>query len=319
MYLLAASHSGSTLTAMLLGAHDEMCTAGELKAIALGDVDRYRCSCGELLRQCGFWRAVTAEMATEGLTFDLADAGTDIRSGATPYVRRLLRPLHRGPLLERVRDAALSLSPAWRAALPRIQRRNAALAAAVCRVRRRPVIVDSSKIGLRLKYLLRNPGLDIKVIRMIRDGRAVALTYMDPARFADTRDPALRGGGMGGDRASERLAMEAAGHEWRRSYEEGTAVLQGLPPDRWTEARYEELCLDPQKTLRRLFSFIGVSPEGGTLDFRTREHHVIGNGMRLDQTQEIRLDERWRETLSPAELKAFDGVAGDLNRSLGYQ
>ena len=35
-YLLAASHSGSTLLAMLLGAHPEACTAGELKATNLG-------------------------------------------------------------------------------------------------------------------------------------------------------------------------------------------------------------------------------------------------------------------------------------------
>ena len=31
-YILAASHSGSTLLAMLLGAHRETCTVGELKA-----------------------------------------------------------------------------------------------------------------------------------------------------------------------------------------------------------------------------------------------------------------------------------------------
>jgi hypothetical protein len=318
VYLLAASHSGSTLLTMLLGAHREMCTAGELKAVSLGDVARYRCSCGALIRECVFWRAVTAAMEAQGYPFDVADAGTDIRTGATPYVRRLLRPLHRGAGWERLRDLALSLSPAWRRQLPRIQRRNAVLAATVCRVRGRSVIVDSSKIGLRLKYLLRTPGIDIKVIRMIRDGRAVALTYMDPAGFADTRNPALRGGGMGGDRADERLTMQAAAREWRRSYEEGTEVLKGLEPSRWTEARYEELCADPEKTLRRLFSFVGVDPDGGTLDFRSREHHVIGNGMRLDDTREIQLDERWRTTLGPSELADFEAVAGDLNRRLGY-
>jgi hypothetical protein len=41
------------------------------------------------------------------------------------------------------------------------------------------VLVDSSKVGIRLKYLLRIPEIDIRVIRVIRDGRAVALTYTD--------------------------------------------------------------------------------------------------------------------------------------------
>ncbi len=40
--------------------------------------------------------------------------------------------------------------------------------------------------------------------------------------------------------------------------------------------------------------------------------------MRMDSTSTIRLDERWRSHLTPADLKAFDDVAGDLNRSYGY-
>ena len=53
-YILAASHSGSTLLAMLLGSHPDVCTAGELKAASVGDVDAYRCSCGAPILQCGF-------------------------------------------------------------------------------------------------------------------------------------------------------------------------------------------------------------------------------------------------------------------------
>jgi len=62
------------------------------------------------------------------------------------------------------------------------------------------------------------------VIRLIRDGRAVALTYMDPAGFADAKDPSLRAGGMGGDRRREKLTMAQAAREWRRSNEEAEHV-----------------------------------------------------------------------------------------------
>jgi hypothetical protein len=44
----------------------------------------------------------------------------------------------------------------------------------------------------------------------------------------------------------------------------------------------------------------------------------VGNGMRLDTSSEIQLDERWREVLGPEELATFDQVAGDVNRRLGY-
>ena len=316
VYILAASHSGSTLLAQLLGSHPEISTVGELKATSLGDLERYRCSCGAFIRQCPFWALVRDRMRSHGIDFDITRAGTDIRTGATPYVQRLLRPLHRGPAFEAVRDLALALSPGWRAARPRIVARTAALAASICEVTGKRMVVDSSKIGLRLKYLLRTPALDIRVIRLIRDGRGVALAYVDPFSFADAKDPSLRGGGTGADRDAERLSMTDAAREWRRSNEEAEAVLSRLHPSRWTEARYEELCTKPRETLTRLFSFLGVADQ----DIDTRqERHVVGNGMRLDWQGDINLDERWRTELNPELLPAFAAAAGDLNRRYGYR
>jgi hypothetical protein len=146
----------------------------------------------------------------------------------------------------------------------------------------------------------------------------VALTYTDPARFADAGDPGLRGGGGGGDRAHERLSWRAAVREWRRSNEAADAILRGLHPERWIEVRYEDLCRSPGETLRRVLAFMGVDPAGLVLDFRRREHHVVGNGMRLDATSEIRLDERWKTALTAADLATFEADAGALRRRLGY-
>lgn len=317
-YILAASHSGSTLLAMLLGGHPDVCTVGELKATSLGDIDRYRCSCGTLIRQCPFWLGITADMAARGLDFDITDARTDIRGSANAYVRRLLQPLHRGPLLEAARDLALHASPAWRPHLTEVTSRNGALAASLAARTGAQVVVDSSKIGVRLKYLLRQKDLDVRVIRMIRDGRGVALTYVNPAEFADSRDATLRQGGMGGDRATERLSMEEAALEWRRSNEEADAVVAGLDPSRWTEVRYEELCARPLETLQRLCTVLGIDPSRATLGFRSRPHHIVGNGMRLDAVERIEYDERWRTALSAADLQTFDAVAGARNRALGY-
>lgn len=317
VYLLAASHSGSTLLAMLLGSHPEICTVGELKATALGNIDEYRCSCGQPIRACAFWTGITASMAARGFNFDLAQTGTDLRHGASDRARRLLKPLHRGPWLEAIRDLALRLTPEWTAHLARVDAVNAALVAAIQERAQAAVIVDSSKIGIRLKYLLRNPAFEVKVIRLVRDGRAVALTYVDPERFADARDPRLRGGGSGATRAGERKPIAQAAREWRRSNEEAHAILAGLDPARWLEVRYEAVCRDPAATLDRICRFIGV-PNLVARDFRSVEQHVIGNGMRLDTTSEIRLDDAWRNTLTAADLAAFDAVAGDLNRRLGY-
>ena len=318
-YLLAASHSGSTLLTMLLGAQPGACTVGELKATSLGDPDQYRCSCQQPIRQCGFWEKVSAAMAERGCpAFDITRAGTSIFEGGSAYVRRLLAPLYRGPMVESVRDLALSLSPAWRKHLRESQRRNLALIESLLSVTEARVVVDSSKVALRLKYLLRIPSLDVRVVRVIRDGRAVSLTYMDDWTFADAADPAHRGGGSGTRRTPPRRSMADAANEWKRSNEASDCLVARLPRSQWMEVRYEDLCADPESTLRRLAIFLGLNPDRVVLDFRSREQHVIGNGMRMDATSEIRLDERWKSHLSANDLRVFDQVAGDLNRKYGY-
>lgn len=318
-YLLAASHSGSTLLAMVLGAQPGACSAGELKATSLGDPRTYRCSCRKLIHECEFWQRVAAEMARRGFPgFDITNAATNILDAPGGYARRLLAPLHRGPALEFARDLGLALSPSWHRYRRETDRRNTALVESLIAVTGAQIVIDSSKQALRLKYLLRNPDLDVRVIRTIRDGRAVSLTYTDEWNFADASDPTLRAGGTGSRKPPVRRNMAEAANEWKRSQEAAECLLAGLPRDRWTEVRYEELCGDPDATIRRLSAFLGLDPAQVVFDFRSRQQHVIGNGMRFDTTSAIRLDERWRTHLSPDDLATFDRVAGDLNRRYGY-
>lgn len=319
VYILAASHSGSTLLSMLLGSHPEICTVGELKATSLGDTERYLCSCRRKIKECPFWTGIRNDMARHGISFDITNAGTDIKSGASPYILRLLAPLHRNLFLEKIRDFALNLSATWRTQLPKIQDINTQLMKCVLAHTGKKVIVDSSKIGIRLKYLLWNSSLDIKIIRLTRDGRGVALTYMDPAQFADASDPGLRGGGTGEGWEKMRLSVVKAAHEWRRSNEEAEAILRGIDPSRWIDVKYETICADRDNTLHRLFTFLGVDPAEKITDFRSVEHHIIGNGMRLDSTSEIQFDERWKSALSASDLKIFESIAGKMNKQLGYE
>ncbi len=318
-YILAASHSGSTLLAMLLASHPEACTTGELKATSLGDPERYRCACGAPIRRCEFWNAIAASMRERGHAFDITRADTHITAGTTAYERRLLRPLVRRGLAERARDAALHLSPDWRGRLRRFQSVNEALVRSVCERTGARAIVDSSKVGIRLKYLLRNPNLDVRVVRLIRDGRAVALTYTDPDNYADARAAHLRGGGTGGSHADERLTLQEAAHEWRRSNEEADAILSTVAPSAYTTIAYEDLCTNTNAVLAKVWSFLDLAPVALTPGWRMRNPHVIGNGMRFDTTEEVRLDERWKSALDAKALAVFDAEAGALNRMLGYR
>ncbi len=316
-YLNAASHSGSTLLAMLLNSNARMTTIGELKLCNLGDLKGYRCSCRELIADCSFWSELGQEMSTESDSFDLANAGTDLSAVSSRYAKRLLKPLHRGIVTEKVRDLLLSLSPAWRCGITDWANRNRRLIAAVAGISNSQVVVDSSKVGVRLKYLLRAPDMNVKVIRLVRDGRAVALTYMREGEFADASDPELRGGGTG-KRKHRGLSMAAAAEEWRRSNEEASVIQRSLPPEQHMQIRYEDLCADVGSALGDIAQFLNVPADDGYLQFKDVEHHVVGNGMRLDGSSEVVLDERWRSVLTEDDLAEFDRVAGSVNRSLGY-
>jgi hypothetical protein len=317
IYLAAASHSGSTMTAMLLGAHPDLCSVGELKAVHLGDKKRYLCSCKTLVSQCAFWQGVSEKMAQRGQDFSISAAGMDIRSGATPYILKLLKPLVRAPSMEFLRDFLLSLSPTWRKQLPILQKRNADYVSAIAEQTGVEAVIDSSKIGIRLKYLLKNKDLDIKVIWVVRDGRGVSLAYKNPSEYADAKDPALRGGGAGKTQEQGR-GVETGAYEWIRCNQETEAVLATMDKEKWMQVHYEDICNDTEQTLDSIFEFIGVDPTKKRLDFKTVAHHVVGNGMRLDDSEVIQLDDRWKEQLSETDLKCFYDVAGEYHKKLSY-
>jgi hypothetical protein len=112
--------------------------------------------------------------------------------------------------------------------------------------------------------------------------------------------------------------MAEAAREWRRSNEAADCLIKTLPPGQWMRVSYEEGCQNPREALMRICLFLGLGPARINLDFRSRQQHVIGNGMRMDSASEIRADERWRSVLSGDDLSVFNDVAGTLNRQLGY-
>ena len=321
VYILAASHSGSTLLSMLLGSHPQIANAGELKLSAIGNLDTYRCSCGNLILNCEFWDKVKKGMEARGFDFDLSCAGTDYRYIESAYVKRLLSSMHRGLWAEKLRDTALYLSPTWREQLPRVHKRNAALISTIAEIKNAKIVTDSSKIGLRLKYLLKNPDLNVKIVRLIRDGRAVALTYMDTKVYADSSNPSLRAGGSGEDSKNndKNVTIDQASREWKRCNEEAKSILQNIDKNQYFEVNYENLCENTDNILDSIFNFLDLDPDKRAKNFRSVEQHVVGNGMRLDTSSEVKLDERWKSVLTKEQLRIFDEIAGTMNHSLGYK
>jgi hypothetical protein len=296
-FLMAHSFSGSTLLSFLLGAHPEIATVGEM-FIAQGiDPETYVCSCGQRIGECPFWRRISMEMAARGIPYDVRRNEASFSTNGVGRVSHLLLSAEpRGPVLETARSAALALIPGAKRELDRRLRINEALAEVVTGLRGARAFVDASKRPGRLLHLRRIPSLDIRVIHMVRDGRAVTRSTM---------------------RNLGRNAEEGA-RSWLGAARDAERLHQRFSADRWLTLRYEDLCLDPQATLDRISSFIGVTPGGSVPDFRSVDHHIIGNRMRLSHTSEISLDERWRTDMPAEQIRTVERIAGPTLERYGY-
>lgn len=295
LYIASPSYSGSTLLTFLLNAHPAIGTIGELK---WGEIDlaNYQCSCGALLRECSFWKAVARKMRARDLPFDLQRPSTEFRVRDNHLADRIARARIRGKPFETLRAGALAALPACRRAWPRIAAVNRGLIDIILELQNATVFVDASKDPVRLRHLLDTGDYHLSVIQLVRDGRGVINSGM---RHAETT-----------------AAFETA--EWHRTHREIDRLAERIGRDNSHRLRYEDLCAAPAESMERIYRFAGLPPVNWTANYRSTAHHILGNSMRLRDTTALRLDEKWRTMLSQADLATFERNAGQLNRSYGY-
>lgn len=296
-YILSPSYSGSTLLTFLLGTHPQIATIGELKATARGDMDTYQCSCGARMLDCPFWLRVRQELSRRGVDLDLHDFGTHFVFQDGGLGDKVLRSTYRGGAIEHVRRAALHTVPTWQRRFRGIVERNRALIETIMALQGGDLFLDDSKDAVRLRYLLDSGLWNVKVIRLIRDGRGSTTSYM----------------------RIHKLSLPEAAREWRHVQEECERIAVELPASGLLTVGYEKLCRDVEGTLARIFRFLGVDPKAATSDFLSVEHHVLGHAMRLRTNGQVQLNEKWRSTWTAQDLAAFDRVAGEMNRRYGYE
>ncbi len=296
VYITSPSYSGSTLLTLLMGAHPDIGTIGEFKMRAMGDVEKYECSCGELIRRCAFWQQVQAGMGERGEPFDIARPEVDFGMPDKGFSDRVMRAGVRGPLFEFAREAYFRGRPACQERIDHVLRRNEILVDVLAEIFGCDVIVDGSKDPIRLAYLRQSDAFDLRVIHLVRDGRGVSNSF----------------------RRHENLSIDEGGAEFVRGHRQADRVAAQLPRNRMMTLIYEDLCVAPAERMKDVYEFVGVDPDRAPTDFSEYRHHLLGNSMRLLKLSEIRVDSKWKRELSEEDLNAFERVAGEVNRNYGY-
>jgi hypothetical protein len=273
------ARSGSTVMDILLGTAAGFCSAGELRFIwRRGFLEDQSCACGAAFSRCPFWDRV----------FDLGFGGraaVDV-DAVLRWNTRVDRWWRIPQLLARRSTGIARDLDAYRTTMRRLYTGIAAASGS-------RVIVDSSKDASH-GYVLRalGPTIDLRVVHLVRDGRAVAYSLCERRKF----DPAS-GRVIGG----HSHLHAAAGWSATNLLVEGLRVASDRP---YLRVRYEACASEPERVLRRIVAFAGGDPRSVTLNTSSfqlgADHHTVaGNPMRFERGEvPIRPDEVWRTQMS---------------------
>lgn len=303
-YTLGSARNGSTLMVRMLFAHPQIATISHQNGLARRqDRESYLCSCGKPVGECEFYTELFRRMKQRGVRFDLHHWTCVYWMEEDWYNRRHERLNRfallslRSNLLEGIRDVLLSPWPARRRAIRRAHRANVALVQSALEIYGRKVWVDGTNWPIRLRYLLKNPELDLRVIHLVRDPRGICASH----------------------HRTEGQPWDAAAREWVQANKNCLRMLRLVPKDRQMMIRHETLCDQPVETVDRLVVFLGLEPRGA-YDFAAGGHHLLGNAMRMRslRPEDIRKDERWKQEIPPEHLPTIAQIAGPLARQLGY-
>ncbi len=300
VYLGGFGRSGSTLVERVLGAVPGWVNVGELVDLArsVAPADEL-CGCGVAFSACPLWTEV-GEVAFGGWTPEVLDRLTRLQ-------RAVARQRHLPGLL-RGRATSGPLTE-FRADYARIYR-------AVAEVSGAQVIVDASKgpaFGLALAGA---PGVDLRMLNVVRDPRAVAWSWQRHVERPQT---------TGAVEEMWRIPAHRSGAQWSALQLEMTAIAAwgGVP---FARLRYEDFVTDPVESLVTATGSLGLAltatdlptVDGGRLELGP-SHGLSGNPGRFRSgTIELRRDDGWTAQMRATDRAVVTALTVPLLRAYGY-
>ena len=160
-----------------------------------------------------------------------------------------------------------------------------------------------------------------KVICMIRDPRAVVASYRDfkKGEIEDSPDDPGRQEALRKEQRRVQLSYHVviASLMWKAVARAAQAALAQFGPEHIHVLRYEDLVGDPESTLQQLTSWLGVNFDPDLLSTVPIGTSSYG-GVQSDVGITAAAAQRWREKMTPAEIRTVELCCGDTADSLGY-
>lgn len=281
LYVAGLGRSGSTILANTLGQVEGFFSGGELNFIwkhAL--IENRLCGCGRPSRECEFW----------GPVFDGEFGGQN-----EALAREMMRLQYSGA---RTRHIPMMLTGGGREKirerLGKFLDNTGRLYKAIRSVSGSRVVVDTSKEPAYGYALGMVPGVDLRVLHLIRDPRAAAYSWAKKKRQPDSTDREF----MHRKSPSQSAVLWDA---WNAAIE----VLWRETPEKYLRLRYEDFVSDPRRSFEDILKLTGEEnadlPLVGEREVKLGiSHTVSGNPNRFDTgAVELRQDREWQKKMKP--------------------
>ena len=302
IFIAGSARSGSTVLDRVLGQVEGFFSVGEFRLIwEEGFAGNYLCECGKPFRSCSFWNAVVEE-AFGG--FDHVDVASFLRLWrAVDRIRNI--PQLAFPELQ---------SYSFRSVYTEYLDILSLLYRAIHKLSRGKVIVDSSKTlshGLLLNSVR---GLDLRVIHLVRDSRAVAFSMQRKKRNPAAGKENIYLGRQG---------VLASARDWLVVNGSISWLAHFFP--RYVLLRYEDFAEQPRKALHEVFSGLGLELSDADFIINKRTvklslgHMVSGNPMRFQYGEiELRPDTVWKQEMPISQRLVVSALTWPLLLKYGY-
>ena len=300
LFVGGLGRSGSTVLELLLAQSPDVCAVGEVvhlwERALRGDE---RCGCGERFSACPFWQLVGDKAFGSWDQVDPAEvAALKTAVDRTRHIPRLGRA---------------TLPPALASAVRRYTDLYAALYRAALDVTGASVVVDSSKHA-SLAYALRwAPQVDLRVLHLVRDSRAVAHSWARQVRRPEVVDAEAYMPTFSPLRVSALWTVQNLAFD---------RLARRVATDR---LRYEDFVRDPRATIRSVRALAGLPDSSDAIDAVDADdpprpaHTVAGNPLRFaGGPLRVRADEAWRTAMPRRERLVVGLTTLPLRVRYGY-
>jgi hypothetical protein len=295
IYIAGVGRSGSTILDRILGTLEGVSSFNEIYRIWLeGFQHNFHCSCGQRFKECSFWMSVAAEGMNEQLDIEKIL----MLQHSVDHSRHFLK-LFTG-IYDSDFEKKLTEHREW------LQKLYFALA----KTSGNQIIVDSSKVPSRALILSGIQGIEVHVIHVVRDLRAVVHAWQKEKYIPET------GGAL------PQFSPVRAILAWKMRNIFCELLASKLP---YTRILYEDFARNPRTVLQQLVDRLEPTA-GQTLSFVNENsihlrpiHTIAGNPQRFSSgVTKVRLDSNWKSQLEPRTRNLATFLAYPLLSRYGY-